>query len=127
MAQNTPEFLDIVSELLHLDKYVPCPVHMSAAPMPSTALAMYNSHVLGHKNDTMNRLRACVYTSVVESMSNARSQAFRNQLNSMLIGNIDVVFEYCQMNGSQCHISRWTMEKAWKIEMKSSSCIMCDG
>lgn len=56
MAQNTPEFLEIVSELLHLDKYVPWPVQMSAAPAPSTALATYSSHVLGHKNETMNRL-----------------------------------------------------------------------
>lgn len=31
---------------------------MSAAPTPRTALAAYNSHVLGHRNDTMNRLLA---------------------------------------------------------------------
>lgn len=63
IAQNTPEFLDMVCELLHLDKYVPWPVHIRAAPIPTTALATYNSHVLGHKNDAMNKL--CVFLCIL--------------------------------------------------------------
>lgn len=51
-----PEFRDIFESLLQRDKYVPCPVHIRAAPAPNTALAAYNNHVFGYKNDTMNIL-----------------------------------------------------------------------
>lgn len=54
MAQNTPELRDIVVLSLHLDKYVPCPVHIKAAPTPSIALAVYNNAVFGRRNDTIN-------------------------------------------------------------------------
>lgn len=57
MAQKIPEFRDIFDGLLHRDKYVPWPVQISAAPAPNTALAAYNNHVRGHKNDTINKLQ----------------------------------------------------------------------
>ena len=45
IAQNIPELREMFVALLQLDKYVPCPVHIKAAPIPNTKLATYNNVV----------------------------------------------------------------------------------
>lgn len=50
MAQNIPEFLDMVDGSEFRVKYVPCPVQIIDEPNPSTADMVYSSALDGHRN-----------------------------------------------------------------------------
>lgn len=50
MAQNIPEFLDMVDESEFKVRYVPCPVHIIDAPKPSIADMVYSKMPDGQIN-----------------------------------------------------------------------------
>lgn len=52
-----PEFLEIVVSSLQRDRNEPWAVHMMAAPIPRSALAVYSNQVDGQRNVIMNPLR----------------------------------------------------------------------
>ena len=56
MAQNIPEFLDMVDESEFMVRYVPCPVQIIDAPKPSNTDVVYSRMLEGQRNGVKNNL-----------------------------------------------------------------------